>query len=119
MAFGSAKTWLPLAIAGGGATGALAAFYIVRRELRKTQGAPDAAPKPEPREAVEPAPAAKEEPAHEVSPETVAIISAAVAAFLGKTARVRGIRPARAAAASPWSQQGRVSIQGSHILARQ
>jgi len=114
MAFKSAKTLVPLAIAGGGATGALAAFFIVRREMRKLQPAPEGAPERAAPQAAEARPAEEE-----VSPEIVAVISAAVSAFLGKTARVRGIRPARAAAASPWSQQGRVSIQASHVLPRQ
>jgi methylmalonyl-CoA carboxyltransferase large subunit len=114
----TSKSLLPLAIAGGGATGAVAAFFIARRELRKAQPAHSgAAAQPEPRAAGEPErPAAAA--AEELSPETLAIISAAVSAFLGKTARVRGIRPARPAAASPWSQQGRVHIQGSHVLVR-
>ena len=118
MASMTAKSLLPLAIAGGGATGALAAFFIVRREIRKAQPQPAVSPRPDPREAVKAERAAAAAQAGEVSPEIVAIISAAVSAFLGKTARVRGIRPARAAAASPWSQQGRVYIQGSHVLVR-
>jgi hypothetical protein len=110
MALMKAKSLLPLAFAGGGLTGAAAAIFVVRRELRKLRSASE----PDPGQAA--APPAE---AEEISPEILAVISAAVSAFLGKTARVRGVRPARAAgAASPWSQQGRVYIQGSHVLVR-
>jgi methylmalonyl-CoA carboxyltransferase 12S subunit len=45
--------------------------------------------------------------------ETVSVIAAAVAAFLGKRASIRQIRlvPSRA-----WAQEGRVTIQASHRL---
>src|SRR3954453_23813365 len=51
----------------------------------------------------------------EISSETLAMIAAGVAAFLGKTARVRGARllPDEPSA---WAQQGRVYIQASHNL---
>jgi hypothetical protein len=58
-------------------------------------------------------------PALEVTAEEVAIIAAAVTAYLGKPVRVRGARLVSAAPAnrpSPWQQQGRVSIQASHDL---
>jgi methylmalonyl-CoA carboxyltransferase large subunit len=45
--------------------------------------------------------------------ELLSIISAAVAAFLGKRARIRQIQVLGHAA---WAQQGRVSIQASHRL---
>ena len=51
-----------------------------------------------------------------LSEELVLVISAAVAAFLGKKAAIRQIRLLGSAA---WAQQGRVTIQASHSLALQ
>ena len=48
--------------------------------------------------------------------ELLLVISAAVAAFLGKRARIRGIRVLSSAS---WAHQGRVSIQASHALPSQ
>jgi methylmalonyl-CoA carboxyltransferase large subunit len=45
--------------------------------------------------------------------ELLVVLSAAVAAFLGKKAPIRQIRLLGSAA---WAQQGRVSIQASHRL---
>ena len=47
----------------------------------------------------------------EISDDTVAVITAAVAAFLGVRARVRHIR---LNGSDAWAQQGRVSIMASH-----
>src|SRR5262245_27080589 len=44
--------------------------------------------------------------------ELIAVITAAVAAFLGKKPHIRQIR----LAGSAWAQQGRVTIQASHAL---
>jgi len=61
--------------------------------------------------AQEPAPAAEE-----ISEETLAVISAAIAAYLGKRPHIRAIR----LVSSPtWAQQGRVSIQASHRISPQ
>ena len=49
-----------------------------------------------------------------LSEELVLVISAAIAAFLGKKAHIRQIRLIGSAA---WAQQGRVIIQASHALA--
>lgn len=49
----------------------------------------------------------------EVNEETVLIIAAAIAAFLGKKAHVRQIR---LLGSDAWSQQGRATIQASHAL---
>jgi len=46
--------------------------------------------------------------------ETLMVISAAIAAFLGKRAHIRQIQLLGHAA---WAQQGRVTIQASHRLA--
>lgn len=48
-----------------------------------------------------------------LSEELVVVISAAIAAFLGKKAHIRQIRLIGAAG---WVQQGRVTIQASHAL---
>jgi methylmalonyl-CoA carboxyltransferase large subunit len=55
-----------------------------------------------------PAPAAEG-----LSEETLLVISAAIAAFLGKKAPIRQIRLLRSDA---WAQQGRTTIQASHAL---
>ena len=47
------------------------------------------------------------------SEELVLVISAAIAAFLGKRPHIRQIRLLGSAA---WAQQGRVTIQASHAL---
>ena len=52
-------------------------------------------------------------PAEPLSEELVLVISAAIAAFLGKRPHIRQIRLLGAAA---WAQQGRVRIQASHHL---
>jgi methylmalonyl-CoA carboxyltransferase large subunit len=59
-----------------------------------------------------PAPTAPE--AEDLSEELIVVISAAIAAFLGKKPHIRQIRLLGAAA---WAQQGRVTIQASHNLA--
>jgi methylmalonyl-CoA carboxyltransferase 12S subunit len=64
-----------------------------------------AAPPPAPRRPAE---------AEALSEELVLVISAAVAAFLGKKPHIRQIRLIGSAA---WAQQGRVIIQASHALA--
>jgi len=68
--------------------------------------APPAGPTSQP----SPAPQPQPEPLTE---ETVLAIAAAIAAFLGKRARIRQIR---LVGSTPWAQQGRVSIQASHHL---
>jgi hypothetical protein len=52
----------------------------------------------------------------ELSQETLAVIAAAVASYLGKTVRVRGARRLPQEEVSTWAQQGRVYIQASHNL---
>ncbi len=51
--------------------------------------------------------------AEKLSDELLLIISAAIAAFVGKKAHIRQIRLIGSAA---WAQQGRVTIQASHAL---
>jgi methylmalonyl-CoA carboxyltransferase 12S subunit len=54
------------------------------------------------------------EGAEGISEEILLVISAAVAAFLGKKPHIRQIRLLGTTA---WAQQGRVTIQASHALA--
>ncbi len=49
----------------------------------------------------------------QISEETMLIIAAAVAAYLGERAHIKVVRLASSHA---WAQQGRVSIQASHRL---
>lgn len=50
-----------------------------------------------------------------IDPETLMIMSAAIAAYLGKNVRIRKARFIRDQGPSAWSIQGRVSIQaGRH-----
>jgi hypothetical protein len=139
------NTTVPLiAVLCGAAGGALAALWMVRSQvgtLRAQLERMAAAPAPAvpvaavPVRAV-PAPvvaapatpvtvsappvSAAPEPAmvEEITSEILSVIAAVVAAFAGKSARVRSVRRARSAA-NPWIQQGRVSVQGSHQLQRQ
>jgi methylmalonyl-CoA carboxyltransferase large subunit len=52
-------------------------------------------------------------PAEELSEEIILVLSAAIAAYLGKKAPIRQIRLLRSDA---WAQQGRTTIQASHAL---
>ena len=56
----------------------------------------------------------------EVSAETIIILAAAVTSYLGKRVRIRSARRVQTAVggASPWAQQGRISVQGTHQLHR-
>jgi len=53
------------------------------------------------------------------TPEIMSIIAAAVTTFLGKKVRIRSARMLQSPyeVINPWAQQGRISIQASHILA--
>lgn len=100
---------LPLGIIAGWVAGAAMSRRIVREEVERLVGtvkppAPAPVPAPEP------------PPAEDVSPETILILSAAVAAFLGKRARIKSARLVRTAPSSAWAQQGRVFVQASHNL---
>jgi methylmalonyl-CoA carboxyltransferase large subunit len=63
--------------------------------------------------AAAPAPPAPATEASDLSEELLLVISAAVAAFLGKKPHIRQIRLLGTTA---WAQQGRVTIQASHAL---
>jgi methylmalonyl-CoA carboxyltransferase large subunit len=60
-----------------------------------------------------PAPAPPSLETEDQSEEIIVVISAAIAAFLGKRSPLRQIRLLGAAA---WARQGRVTIQASHHL---
>jgi methylmalonyl-CoA carboxyltransferase large subunit len=62
----------------------------------------------------QPAPTAPVVQPEAVSEEIILVISAAIAAYLGKKPRIRQIRLLSTPA---WAQQGRVTIQASHALA--
>lgn len=64
------------------------------------------------------APAPKPQEKQEVSAETIAMIAAAVTAYLGKKVRVRSARRVFPTGSNPWAQQGRVFVQASHNLSR-
>jgi methylmalonyl-CoA carboxyltransferase large subunit len=63
-----------------------------------------------------PTPSAQPEGGETLSEELILVISAAIAAYLGKKPRIHQIRLIGATA---WAQQGRVTIQASHALAAQ
>jgi methylmalonyl-CoA carboxyltransferase large subunit len=90
------------------------AFEALRREvgrLSERVAALEAAISGKPR-TPEIAPAPKAEP-EGLSEELVLVISAAIAAFLGKKPSIRQIR---LVGTTSWAQQGRVTIQASHGL---
>jgi methylmalonyl-CoA carboxyltransferase large subunit len=84
----------------------------IQTQQAAAPAAAPAAPAPPPH--AEPVAAAPEP--EEVSEEVMLAISAAVAAYLGKRARIRAVRLARTGA---WAQQGRVFIQASHRISVQ
>lgn len=104
-----------LGVLGGG----LAGYAAARRAIRPliTPPAAPAPPVPAPPPAAAPQPAAEPE-SSEIGEETLAILTAAVAAFLGKRARIRRARLVPRGTSDPWAQQGRVFVQASHNLPR-
>jgi methylmalonyl-CoA carboxyltransferase large subunit len=95
--------------------------HLQKERETKPLAAPVPAPLPAPaKEPVIQAPVAAPAPVptqpEEVTHETLAIISAAIAAYLGKTVRIRSARRLSPDERSTWAQQGRVYIQASHNL---
>ena len=91
----------------------LAALSERVEKLESTGSQPIVAEETQPvQEAPQPAPqSAPEKP--EITEEELLAISAALAAYLGVRVRIKQIRLLSSHA---WAQQGRVSIQASHIL---
>ena len=92
----------------------------VQRSVTALQPKPAEAAKPsvlapEPKPAEKPLAQAKAVP-DSIPEEIMLVIAAAVAAFVGKSARVRSARYLHDGM-SPWAQQGRVFVQASHNLA--
>ena len=56
-----------------------------------------------------------EEQPEAIAPETIAVLTAAATAFLHRSVRLRAVS-VQAQAASAWSKQGRVVVQGSHNI---
>ena len=111
---------LPLGILAGWVAGAAMSRRVVQREVERLEALiEDRTAKPA-LATVTPPPTAQKpkepEKVEEVSPETILILSAAVAAFLGKRARIRSARLVRTAPSNAWVQQGRVFVQASHNL---
>jgi methylmalonyl-CoA carboxyltransferase large subunit len=93
---------------------------MIRREVKRLESLmalPPPPPAPPVIAAALPAPQPIEpEKVEELTPEIIMVLSAAVAAFLGKRARIRSARLVRSAPSSAWAQQGRVFVQASHNL---
>jgi methylmalonyl-CoA carboxyltransferase large subunit len=115
---------LPLGILAGWVAGATMSRKLVRSEVARLESLiasknAQPVPVPAPPVAVQtvdvPKPAEPKEPA-ELAPEMIMILTAAVAAFLGKRARIRSARLVRTAPSNAWAQQGRVFVQASHNL---
>ena len=75
----------------------------------RPEAKPEPVKQPAPVKAAPPAPPA----APEVTEEELLAISAALAAYFGVRVHVRQVRLISSAA---WAQQGRVSVQASHLL---
>jgi methylmalonyl-CoA carboxyltransferase large subunit len=58
----------------------------------------------------------REDEQEEITPELLMIMSASIAAYLGKNVRIRKARFISKQGPSSWSQLGRVSIQTSHTF---
>jgi methylmalonyl-CoA carboxyltransferase large subunit len=87
-------------------------LLALTEKIAELDGAAAAAPSHSVEIDAEDKPAAPPEP-EELSEEILLALSAAVAAYLGKRARIRTVR---LLGSSQWAQQGRVSIQASHRL---
>ena len=58
----------------------------------------------------------EEQAGEEIPADIKAAIAAAAVAVAGANVQVRSVKPVSATAASAWTQQGRVMVQGSHNL---
>ena len=112
---------VPLSIAAGMIAGSIAARRAVRQELdslraslKERDGHVPAQP-PTPA-VVQPSPAPTPVESEEITPEILVVLTAAVAAFLGKKARIRRASLVSRGSGNSWAQQGRVFVQASHNL---
>jgi methylmalonyl-CoA carboxyltransferase large subunit len=107
---------VPLSIVAGMIAGSIAGRRAVRRELDSLRASLQDrnGPAPPPQEVVRPAPAPTEP--EEITPEILVVLTAAVAAFLGKKARIRRASLVSRGSGNSWAQQGRVFVQASHNL---
>ncbi len=120
-----------ISVLAGAAAGALTARTMVKRELQRVAAERVEVPVPIPARVMPPAeviappgppPAAIPAPAPapvaaEMTPELLMVLTAAVAAFLGKRARIKSARlKSGPEQSSAWAQQGRVFVQASHNL---
>jgi methylmalonyl-CoA carboxyltransferase large subunit len=54
----------------------------------------------------------------QITPELLMVMSAAIAAYLGKTVRIKQVRFVNPQLANSWGQSSRVVLQASHFLKR-
>jgi methylmalonyl-CoA carboxyltransferase 12S subunit len=57
-------------------------------------------------------------PSTDITPDILMVMSASIAAYLGKTVRIRRVRFIDPHQANSWGQASRVVLQSSHILRR-
>jgi methylmalonyl-CoA carboxyltransferase large subunit len=111
---------VPLSIAAGMIAGSIAARRAVRQELDSLRASLQArngqAPPPPAAAVVQPAAAPVPVEPEEITPEILVVLTAAVAAFLGKKARIRRASLVSRGSGNSWAQQGRVFVQASHNL---
>ena len=112
---------VPLSIVAGMIAGSIAARRAVRQELDSLRASlqerdghvPARPPTPS---VMQPAPAPAPAESEEITPEILVVLTAAVAAFLGKKARIRRASLVSRGSGNSWAQQGRVFVQASHNL---
>ncbi len=114
-----------ITLIAGMAAGAFTARHVARREVEALRESlrqqpqpapPPPAPAPATQAAAPPAQMPGPDIVEEISPEILMVLSAAVAAFFGKKAKIRRARVAASPGSSAWAQQGRVFVQASHNL---
>ena len=86
----------------------LSESYAVLASTKSTQARAELVSEPENAEA--------EGESESIPLEIQAVIAAAAVATLGESAAVRSVRSLSPHGVSPWSQQGRAMVQGSHNL---
>ncbi len=89
----------------------LIAIWVMTTVLNKMTQEPEKAPAPAPA----PTPAASTNP-DEISPETFAIITAAVMTVVRKPIRIERVRFVSQQNSGAWAEHGREAIHGSHRI---